>query len=139
MTSRSIRRHKPARAQGQELVEFALVVPVLLLVVFGVLDLGRLYHAAITITNAAREGARFATMPPGDDEGTEAATQAEAQNSRIDLTDPLISEIEIACPEGCEPGKPVRVTVTYQFKLALAWVFPSAQLELVRYAEMMLP
>ena len=45
--------------RGQELVEFAIIFPLLMIIAFGVLDLGRAMHAAITITNVAREGARY--------------------------------------------------------------------------------
>ncbi len=45
--------------RGQNLVEFALIVPVLALFVFGVLDVARIFHALIAISNAAREGARY--------------------------------------------------------------------------------
>jgi hypothetical protein len=43
-------------------VEFALVLPLLLLVVFGIIDFGRALNAQITITQAAREGARLAAL-----------------------------------------------------------------------------
>ena len=49
---------------GQDLVEFALVLPILILVVFGVLDLGRVFHAAIQMANSARVSARYATLHP---------------------------------------------------------------------------
>jgi hypothetical protein len=45
---------------GQTLVEFALVLPVFLLVVFGLLDVGRLVYTNSTLSQAAREGARLA-------------------------------------------------------------------------------
>lgn len=44
------------------MVEFALVLPVLLLLVFGIIEFGIVYNAKITITNAAREGARKAAV-----------------------------------------------------------------------------
>ena len=47
-------RHK--RSRGQSLVELALVLPVLMLLLAGALDLGRLYYSQITITNAAKPG-----------------------------------------------------------------------------------
>ena len=56
---RNLHHHRGNGSKGQELMEFAIVLPLLLLIVFGVLDLGRLFHALITITNAAREGARY--------------------------------------------------------------------------------
>jgi len=46
--------------RGQALVELALVAPVLLLLVLGAVELGAAFQAKITITNAAREGARLA-------------------------------------------------------------------------------
>jgi hypothetical protein len=44
--------------KGAELIEFALVFPLLLLVMFGIMDFGLLFQRYETVTNAAREGAR---------------------------------------------------------------------------------
>ncbi|WP_051366588.1 TadE family protein [Hamadaea tsunoensis] len=52
--------------RGASAVEFALVAPVMLLLVFGIIDFGRLFNAQITLTEAAREGARAAAVTPGD-------------------------------------------------------------------------
>jgi Flp pilus assembly protein TadG len=54
---------------GAELVEFALVFPLLLLVVLGIMDFGLLFQQEEVLTNAAREGARVAVLPgySGDD------------------------------------------------------------------------
>lgn len=49
--------------KGAELIEFALVFPLLLLVLFGILDFGLLFQRYETVTNAAREGARVAVLP----------------------------------------------------------------------------
>jgi len=48
---------------GAELIEFALAFPLLLLVVFGIIDFGFLFQQYEVVTNAAREGARIATLP----------------------------------------------------------------------------
>ena len=48
--------------RGQGLVEFALVFPVFILLLFGILDLGRAVYAYNTIGDAAREGARVAIV-----------------------------------------------------------------------------
>jgi Flp pilus assembly protein TadG len=48
---------------GAELIEFALVLPLLLLLVLGIVDFGFLFQRLEVITNAAREGARVAVLP----------------------------------------------------------------------------
>ena len=56
----------PARMRsetGAELVEFALVLPILLLVFGGIVDFGLLLQRQQVVTNAAREGARLAVLP----------------------------------------------------------------------------
>ncbi len=51
---------------GQELVEFALVLPLLLVLVFGIVDFSVAVFDYNTVANAAREGARAAILPPSD-------------------------------------------------------------------------
>lgn len=53
-------RHR--HEKGQSMVEFALVLPILLIVLCGILDFGWLYYNQITLNNAAREGARYAVI-----------------------------------------------------------------------------
>jgi Flp pilus assembly protein TadG len=50
------------RSRGQALVEFALVFPLFLLLLFGLVDLGRLAYINNAISEAAREGARWGTV-----------------------------------------------------------------------------
>ena len=47
---------------GQSMVEFALILPIFVLLVFGILDIGRAVYAYHTINNAATEGARVAIV-----------------------------------------------------------------------------
>lgn len=51
------------REHGNALVEFALVLPLLLLVFAGIVDFGLLFQRLEVLTNAAREGARIAVLP----------------------------------------------------------------------------
>lgn len=51
-----------ASGRGQTLVEFALVLPIFLLLLFGLLDVGRLIYLNSVISQAAREGARLAAV-----------------------------------------------------------------------------
>lgn len=51
-----------SRDRGAAAVELALVLPLLLLVVAGIVDYGRAFYTQIALTNAAREGARAASV-----------------------------------------------------------------------------
>jgi Flp pilus assembly protein TadG len=51
--------------RGAVLVEAAIALPLLLLVVMGIVDFGRLFQRYEVLTNAAREGARIAVLPVG--------------------------------------------------------------------------
>ena len=71
-----LRRH---RSRGQGLAEFALVAPILILLIVGVLDFGRAIYAANAVANAARMGARTAIVNQNvPDISTRAAGQATA-------------------------------------------------------------
>lgn len=48
--------------KGQSLVEFALIVPLILLLLFGMFDIGRVLFSAVALEHAAREGARVASV-----------------------------------------------------------------------------
>jgi len=56
--------------RGAALVEFALCVPLLLVVIAGIVDFGFVFQRYEVITNAAREGARFASLPQFTDNET---------------------------------------------------------------------
>ena len=57
-----MRRHARSRAKGQALVEFAFVFPVIAMLAFGCIDIGRAVFTWNTLTNAAREAARVAAV-----------------------------------------------------------------------------
>jgi hypothetical protein len=63
MASLNLRRRLAQRERGAELIEFALVLPLLLLLVLGIVDFGFLFQRLEVVTNAAREGARIAVLP----------------------------------------------------------------------------
>jgi Flp pilus assembly protein TadG len=54
--------HRPHRPKGQALVEFALVVPVFILLLFGLIDVGRLVYVNNALAEGAREGARWGSV-----------------------------------------------------------------------------
>jgi Flp pilus assembly protein TadG len=53
------------RESGAAAVELALVLPMLLMLIFGIVDFGRAYNAKISLTQAAREGARAWSLGQG--------------------------------------------------------------------------
>jgi Flp pilus assembly protein TadG len=63
MVSLNFRRRLRSSERGAELIEFALVLPLLLLLVLGIVDFGFLFQRYEVVTNAAREGARLAVLP----------------------------------------------------------------------------
>jgi len=75
------RRHRAGR--GQALVEFALVIPIFLLILIAIFDLGRGVFAYNSITNAAREGARLAIV----NQTTASITAKAIANAAIAETD----------------------------------------------------
>lgn len=129
--------------RGQELVEFAIIFPVLVLFLFGVFDLGRMFHALTVISNAARVGARYGTaeactVTAGvfgcDTTAIIQETRAEALGNGIDLS---ASPIDVFPPAA--RGGALRVNVRYQFDFLVSGVLPVPGLTLNRFAEMMVP
>ena len=60
-------RLRSGSEEGAAAVEFALVVPLLLTLLFGIIEFGTAYNAQILVTNAAREAARHLTIDDGAD------------------------------------------------------------------------
>jgi len=94
---------------GQSLVEFALVLPIFLLVLFAIVDFGMAFHAWITVTNSAREGARLGSVrAPEDDINQRVRDTAGSLGDDLDVT--------ITNAEG-DPGESVVVDVSYGYSL----------------------
>jgi Flp pilus assembly protein TadG len=101
---------------GAELVEFALTLPLLLLVIFGIIDFGFLFQRYEIITNAAREGARLATLPDyGADLETNVTSRVNQYLLAADL-DPADADVSVTPGTIVIAGKNVctyEVRVTY--------------------------
>ena len=100
--------------QGQSLVEFALVLPVLLLLVVGAMDFARLFTTKIVLTNAAREGANYLSLYPSDFSGTQTAINNELQNITLDESPSILCTIVNG---ECVKGEKVTVTITKEVDL----------------------
>lgn len=119
----SVKKKKRNREQGSNLVEMALVLFVLVFLLIGIADFGRAFNNYIIITNASREGARFASHFPQTEaeDDVKAAVIQEAANNGIDLTDTTVAEILITPIEADRgSGKPITVTVNFIFKTFIA-------------------
>lgn len=94
------------RDRGAAAVEFALLLPLLLLLLFGIIDFGRALNAQITLTQAAREGARLDALgEPNVVSGTQLA--ATGLNP--------VSVTVTACPANAGAGVNATVKATYTF------------------------
>ncbi|MEA2971860.1 MAG: hypothetical protein QOG82_318 [Actinomycetota bacterium] len=100
--------------RGAAVVEFALVLPVLVLFVFGIIEFGRAYNARIELTSAVREGARAVAL--GGD-GV-AATRAGAPG----LPSTKITVIPTACPANPTPTTNASVVATYPFQYSIPFL-----------------
>ena len=87
-----------------ELFEFALVVPVLLMLLLGIFWVGRAYNVYETITRAAREGARYAVLPSSAGSGNAYAdTPSSACASGTNTFNNYVSPVLISA--GLDPSK----------------------------------
>jgi Flp pilus assembly protein TadG len=137
---RLVRRRE--RSRGQSLVEFALVVPIFLFLVFALVDAARMMYAYNTISLSAREGARIASVQAsyiGEDIGCTAvacpATAADlkanvttgvnrfligmdavpASSVRLSCTDFYLASSAADCAADNDQGNSVTVSVDYPF------------------------
>jgi len=89
-------------------VEFALLLPLLLLLVFGIVDFGRALNAQITLTQAAREGARLAALGQPN---VVSGTQAAATGLSLPPGDVKVTP----CPPGATQTTDAMVHINYSF------------------------
>lgn len=113
------------KSAGQALVEFAFVLPVLLLLMVAIVDFGIIFYTQMTVTNAAWEGARAgATIvdPSHGDQEIIGAVQAAVYGldiSRLSIDiDPTQDQSPRDQPYPAPRGAPLTVTVSYQLELS---------------------
>ena len=66
------KKKKDKREDGQAMVEFALVLPIFLLILCGIVDFGWLFYNQLSLNNACREGARYAVVNTAEGSDTQA-------------------------------------------------------------------
>jgi Flp pilus assembly protein TadG len=99
------------RESGAAMVEMAIVLPLLLLLVFGIIELGRLYNSQVTLTHAAREGIRDYVIFEDPLQAEDIARQA--VSATFDPAPMVITT------SACDPGDPTTMTITYPFNLRI--------------------
>lgn len=90
---------------GAAAVEFALLLPLLLLIFMGIIDFGRAFNAQVTLNHAAREGVRVYALT--GDSGA-AATRTE------EAAAPMLDPVGVGVT-GCSAGAPTTLTASYEF------------------------
>jgi Flp pilus assembly protein TadG len=108
-------RRKEQKEKGQSLLELALILPLLIIILAGVLDLGRLYYAYVAVTDAAAEGASYAAIHPEPGKRDEVLQRAQEASRGLVQIDPAM--VEVDCP-AVASGAPITVTVSYSFTVA---------------------
>jgi len=107
-SSRQVRR-------GAAVVEFAIVAPIFMLFVFGMIEYGRMVMVQQIITNASREGARTAVLEGSTRDDVIDAVVTYCQSSRITITD---DEVVLTPndPSTAGVGDPVTVALQVPFR-----------------------
>lgn len=114
-------------------MEFALILPSMLLLIVGVLELGRLFYIKVSLQNAAREGAYYISYYPDDIDGMRSAVVSEAQGAGIDL----IPATDILVNNCCTRGDYVEVEVRQADVSLLIFGFFTGEVDLSSSVRMM--
>jgi Flp pilus assembly protein TadG len=108
------------------MTEFALVLPLLVLLLFGVIQFGIAFNNYITLTDAVRAGARQAAVSANMDEPA-TVTEEQVRESAAGLEP---AELDVSVSSTWEHGDDVTVTATYPYSISLlGLVVSSGELE----------
>lgn len=97
-----------ASERGAVAVEFALLAPVLVMILLGIMEFGRAYNAQLTLTDAARQAVRIMAI-----DNDPAAAKAAAINSARALNPDLADGNIAFAPASCAAGSQMTATVSY--------------------------
>ena len=114
--------------RGQALAEFALVLPLVLLFIAGIVEMGRAWNVKQAVTDAAREGARYTVVKDADItladvqakiEERLALASIEQSNIVISSADPDCTVVADCFHNETGYGKEMTVSVATQFRMGL--------------------
>jgi len=127
---RRLSRVQGISQNGQAIVEFALVLPILMAILLGIIQFGIVFNNYITLTDATRAGARKAAVSRFlNDNGASAKQAVIDAATGLDQSklNPTISVT--ASPDWNSPGRVVTVTASYPYSLnILGWTVVSGNL-----------
>lgn len=116
-------------SRGQGILELALMLPVVLLLIAGMLDVARAVQSYVVVHHAAREAARYGMNSSYDWSGMISVAEDELDRGGLD------SDNAIIVANAAAEGLPLQVTVTYSFTL-ITTVWSSSPIQLSSTAEM---
>ena len=123
--------NKRRSEKGQSLVEFGATLTVLIIVLAGVVDIGRAYFTFIAIENGAGEGALFAAHHPTwvtESDSTSSNPQYDnieyraAHESPNSLVDWSRATVTVEYSDPATIGEPITVTVSYEYDLLTPFI-----------------
>lgn len=121
----TLKRNRIDEERGQTMAEFAIVLPILAVLLFGVIQFGIVFNNYVTLTDAVRAGARAAAVSRQASDPTGTATAA-VRSSATDLNQ---TNLGVSVSSTWSPGAPVTVTATYPYSIKLlGWVVKSGSL-----------
>jgi len=114
-TMKRVPRHTYRNERGQTLTEFAMILPILLLLLFAIVQLGIVFNHYVTLTDAARAGARKAVVSRQAASPASVTTTA-VRNSAANLDQ---SKLGVTVASTWTQGEDVTVTATYPYQISL--------------------
>ncbi|HVX30347.1 MAG TPA: TadE family protein [Nitrolancea sp.] len=96
------------------MVEFALVSIIFLTIVLGAIDFGRAIYINSQLTNAVREGARYAQVAPTDTTGIR--SEVKDKGTGLGLKD---ADITVTCSDDCTAGNDITVRANLRFSFLI--------------------
>ena len=122
---------RAASESGQAMVEFALLLPMLLVLVLAIVQFGIIFNNYETLTDATRVSARQAILLRLNG-GAPSSAETVLRNAASSLTQANL-KVTIAAPSWTTPGSDVTVTATYPYSInLLGWVVANGNLTSVQ-------
>jgi Flp pilus assembly protein TadG len=122
----TFRKHDIKNEGGQTMTEFAMILPLFVVLLFGVIQFGIAFNNYVSLTDAVRAASRKGAVSRESGNPTGACTSA-AYNAAGDLN---ASKLSVTCSSTWQPGADLTVTGSYPYSIKLlGWVVKSGNLK----------